>query len=106
MPAHSWFWPGREHVDPAKEATAQEKRLKNQTTTMKAEYARQGLDWDEEMRQLGREQKLREELGLPKLAGPSPSIMASGSLDELREELREEMEHSFGRMRRVSRAIP
>ncbi len=95
---HQWFWPGREHVDPAKEATAQEKRLKNQTTTLKAEFARQGLDWEEELLQLAREQKLREELGLPKLATSSPAVRASGSFEELGEELREEVEDHYNRI--------
>ena len=39
-----WFWDGHEHVDPSKEATAQEKRLANNTTTLAAEYAKQGKD--------------------------------------------------------------
>ena len=41
-----WFWNGHEHVDPAKEANAQATRLKNHTTTLAVEYARQGRDWE------------------------------------------------------------
>ena len=58
-----WFWDGHEHVDPSKEATypptrrvasrsevatsgALERRLANNTTTLAAEYARQGKDWE------------------------------------------------------------
>jgi len=63
-PAHQWFWDGTEHVDPAKEATAQEKRLKNNTTTLAAEYARQGKDWETELRQRAKEKQLMAELGL------------------------------------------
>jgi len=63
-PAHQWFWDGTEHVDPAKEATAQEKRLKNHTTTLAAEYARQGKDWETELRQRAKEKQLMAELGL------------------------------------------
>jgi len=33
---HQWFWDGREHVDPQKEATAQAQRLVNHTTTLAA----------------------------------------------------------------------
>ena len=61
---HVWFWDGQEHVDPAKEATAQEKRLASKTTTLAAEYARQGKDWETELRQIAKERKLMEELGI------------------------------------------
>ncbi len=43
-----WFWPGREHVDPAKEANAQQTRLKSGTTHRANEYARNGKDVDVE----------------------------------------------------------
>ena len=76
-----WFWDGLEHVDPSKEATypptrrvasrsevatsgAQEKRLANNTTTLAAEYAKQGKDWETELRQIAKEQKLMDELGI------------------------------------------
>ncbi len=71
-PAHTWFWDGVEHVDPAKEATAQATRLANHTTTLAAEYARQGRDWEEELRQRAKEQALMDELGLTP-AGVAPS---------------------------------
>jgi hypothetical protein len=47
-----------EHVDPAKEARAQALRLSNNTTTLAQEYARQGRDWEEELRQRARELEL------------------------------------------------
>lgn len=56
--SHQWFWDGNEHVDPLKEASAQEKRLANRTTTLAYEYARQGRDWEEELAQWTREQML------------------------------------------------
>lgn len=62
--AHKWFWDGLEHVDPAKEAKAQETRLNNNTTTLAKEYARAGLDWENELIQLARERKLMRKLGL------------------------------------------
>ena len=66
---HQWFWEGSEHVDPAKEAAAQETRLRNHTTTLAAEFAKQGKDWEVELRQSVREAAteaaLREEFGLP-----------------------------------------
>ncbi|MCX7806209.1 MAG: phage portal protein [Planctomycetota bacterium] len=65
LPAHQWFWDGFEHVDPSKEARAQEMRLKNHTTTLAHEYARQGKDWEVELRQRAKEVALMKELGLP-----------------------------------------
>lgn len=61
---HTWFWDGSEHVDPNKEANAQAIRLSSLTTTLAAEYAKQGKDWEVELRQLAREQDLKKELGL------------------------------------------
>jgi len=69
LPEHAWFWDGVEHVDPAKEATAQATRLANHTTTLAAEYARQGRDWEQELRQRAKERALMDELGLT----PAPS---------------------------------
>jgi len=61
---HQWFWDGFEHVDPAKEANAQATRLASNTTTLAAEYAKAGLDWESELRQRAREIALMRELGL------------------------------------------
>jgi lambda family phage portal protein len=61
---HQWFWDGHEHVDPAKEATAQATRLASHTTTLAAEYARQGKDWETELRQRAKEVALMKELNL------------------------------------------
>ena len=76
-----WFWDGHEHVDPSKEATypptrrvasrsevatsgAQEKRLANNTTTLAEENAKQGKDWETELRQRAKEKKLMDALGI------------------------------------------
>lgn len=61
---HQWFWDGHEHVDPAKEANAQATRLASNTTTLASEYAKQGKDWETELRQRAKEVKLMMELGL------------------------------------------
>ena len=61
---YEWFWPGSEHVDPLKEANAAFVRLQTNTTTLAAEYARQGKDWEAEIRQRARELALMAELGL------------------------------------------
>jgi lambda family phage portal protein len=61
---HQWFFDGHEHVDPLKEASAQATRLTNHTTTLANEYAKQGRDWESELRQRAKERQLMEELGL------------------------------------------
>jgi capsid protein len=61
-PTRAWFWDGMEHVDPSKEAKAQETRLKNNTTTLALEYARIGMDWEDAIRQRAREKKLIRDL--------------------------------------------
>ena len=68
-----WFFDGTEHVDPAKEANAQATRLSSNTTTLAAEYARQGKDWETELRQRAKERALMQELGLTETsAAPTP----------------------------------
>ena len=61
---HVWFWDGHEHVDPSKEASAQDVRLKNRTTNLAIEYAKQGKDWESELRQCAKEKELMDELGI------------------------------------------
>jgi len=86
LPAHQWFWDGFEHVDPSKEASAQETRLKNHTTTLAHEYARQGKDWEMELRQRAKEVALMKELGLPanepKPAGSPAPATEPGATEE------------------------
>ena len=62
---HQWFWDGREHVDPLKEAAAQEIKLRNHTTSLAREYGKLGLDWEPELEQLAREAAKCRALGLP-----------------------------------------
>ncbi len=69
---YQWFWDGTEHVDPQKEASAQQTRLANHTTTLAHEYARDGRDWAEALRQRAKEVALMEQLGLPV---PVPTTM-------------------------------
>ena len=64
-PRHLWFWDGFPHVDPGKEATAQEKRLANNTTTLAAECAKDGRDYMSVLHQRAKEIKLMKELGIP-----------------------------------------
>jgi len=74
--SHQWFWDGNEHVDPAKEATAQQTRLSSHTTTLASEYAKQGRDWESELRQRAKEVTLMKELGLA--LEPTQSLQPAG----------------------------
>ena len=88
---HTWFWDGVEHVDPAKEANAQATRLANHTTTLAAEYARQGRDWEDELRQRAKEVRLLRELGLPEgLAAPAADPTDTDETEDERDESRKE----------------
>jgi capsid protein len=81
---HQWFWDGHEHVDPLKEANAQATRLANHTTTLANEYARQGRDWEAELRQRAKEQQLLDELGLT-AADATPREEQEDATEELDE---------------------
>lgn len=76
----SWVWDGKDHVDPAKEANAAETRLRSHTTTLAAEYAKQGKQWDVELRQRAAEVALQKELGL--FVDFTPEVNYGGNLDE------------------------
>jgi capsid protein len=59
---HEWHFASRDHVDPAKEANADNVRLNNGTLTYAAYYAKRGKDWKREERQRIRERITREML--------------------------------------------
>ena len=87
---HQWFWDGHEHVDPQKEAAAQAQRLENNTTTLATEYARQGKDWETELRQRAKEMALMKELGLtPAQTQPTPTNRSQPEEDTSDEEQRQ-----------------
>lgn len=66
-----WMWSAPGHVDRAKEASGQQIELTNNTTTLAREYARQGLDWETELRQRARELSVMRDLGItPEQAAP------------------------------------
>ncbi len=80
---HQWFWDGQEHVDPAKEANAQATRLASNTTTLAYEYARQGRDWEAELRQRAKELALMKELGLVVMpTPPAASVPVDQEVDD------------------------
>lgn len=53
---YAWDWPAAEPTDPVKQAEADELDLRNRTTTYARVYARRGLNSDDELRQVVREQ--------------------------------------------------
>jgi capsid protein len=92
---HEWHFPGRGHVDPNKEATADDNRFKNGSLTKSAYYAKQGKDWKREEQQWIRERiisevawnKAREEAGLTPMPFPLNTVNdASGRTVEVEPE--------------------
>lgn len=78
-----WHWDGFEHVDPEKEAKAQQIRLQNNTTTLADEYARQGQDYEIKVRQRAKEYQLCVSLGLPPYGPlPPPPMVPAAAQDE------------------------
>ncbi|MGN0871340.1 MAG: phage portal protein [Victivallales bacterium] len=61
-PRHIWFWDGREHVDPGKEANAAETNLANATTNLAEIWGKRGRDWEIELEQRVKELAKEEEL--------------------------------------------
>lgn len=72
---HVWFWDGQEHVDPVKEADAQETRLRSNTTTLSRECARSGMDWEEVLEQRSKERKRAKALGLDEVVDAQSRAM-------------------------------
>lgn len=97
---HVWMWRDREHVDPEKEAAAQEIRLRNHTTTLPDEWAKRGFDWETKVRQAARAYALLKELGLPL----SDTQQASTSPDDGDEDNEEQDEQKKQKGRAGSKA--
>lgn len=68
----AWMWPVRQHSDPAKEATALEKRLKSGTTNLMIECAAMGLDWQDVLEGEAEVQAFKRDLGI-QLTEPASS---------------------------------
>lgn len=67
VPEHEkrWTWETMPHVDPAKEASADEMGLNNNTTTLADVCAKNGgKDWEQVLKQRAREKDMEKELGL------------------------------------------
>jgi lambda family phage portal protein len=79
-----WFWDGIEHVDPVKEAQAAMIRLQSGLTTLSWEYAKEGRDWESEVRQIAKERALMQELGVDTQVwdiGPGPQDQGDNTGD-------------------------
>lgn len=59
-----WIGPGRGWVDPVKEAQASQIRMNSGISTLEAECAEQGTDWEEVLEQRAREFAKMRELGI------------------------------------------
>ena len=59
-----WIGPGRGHIDPLKEAKADQLEMDMGTLTLEQACAERGYDWEEVLEQKAREQKRMKELGI------------------------------------------
>lgn len=69
-----WIGPGRGAVDPVKAANAQRIRMETGATTLEMELAEDGIDPEDHIAQLGREEDMRKAAGLPSIF---PTVGAS-----------------------------
>ena len=67
-----WIGAGWKSIDPLKEAKSDEVNLKIKTTSRAKINARNGEDWEENIEQLGREQKKITDQGLKEEVQPNP----------------------------------
>jgi lambda family phage portal protein len=82
---HTWLWRGRGHVDPSKEASAQETRLGTFTTFLEDEWAKDGKDPETQWKKLEKQIRQLKKLGieLPGAAKkPRPTSGDDGDGDE------------------------
>ena len=62
----SWLWPMFDNIDMLTAARVQSIAIKNKTTTLATEYARQGKNWRTELAQFEKEQRFLSKLGIDK----------------------------------------
>jgi len=79
------------------EASAQETRLKNHTTTLAHEYSKQGRDWQDALRQRGKEVALMRELGLTDASAKPAAAVPARDVEDLSPEEMEEAAHALSR---------
>ena len=71
-PLARWLWPSIGHVDREKEMGGAKLALELNQTTLSAECARDGQDWEEVLEQRAKEKELERQLGLA-MAEPTQS---------------------------------
>ena len=82
MPRATWIWTGRGHVDPVKEATAQQMRLANNVTTHTDELGREGRDFRKTMKRRARDLAFMAKLGIPQVAPPNAAAAPDDAEDQ------------------------
>jgi capsid protein len=87
---HQWFWPSLgHHADPGKVASARTEALKNGTTTIAYEYAREGRDWEKEQesaaKSLGVSLPEYRKLVVQGIFGPPPAPPAAKATEDASE---------------------
>ena len=92
--AHQWFWDGFGHIDPHKDAQAQQTRLQNCTTTLKRECAREGLDSEVIIRERAKELEMMSRYGIPLTWNPLATLPMPAEDEEIEVEPEEEEEES------------
>lgn len=74
-----WIGPGRGYVDPVKEAQGASLRMGSLTSTLQAECADQGRDWEETLDQIQLEEEALKERGLQRIVSAGSSLLPSPS---------------------------
>ncbi len=96
MDDHQWFWDGHEHVDPQKEAAAQDTRLNNNSTTLTDEYSRSGKDAYKQLRKRARELRwmadLEKEFGVKFPANAATTAPRSDDSEDANEDEESQLE--------------
>jgi lambda family phage portal protein len=90
---HRWIWPAKEHVDPMKEAKAQQTRLQSMTTTFTEECYRDGTTPEKRRAVMAQEVKDFKKDGLPSPYGvPQVNVaqMAQDQADQAAEDAADE----------------
>ncbi|EWY36765.1 hypothetical protein N825_25360 [Skermanella stibiiresistens SB22] len=72
-----WIGPGRGYIDPVKETLAAQMRMEAGLSTLEAEAAEQGLDWQEVLEQRRRELDETDRLNLPRPAWATADLVAA-----------------------------
>ncbi len=91
IPGHLWYWDGREHVDPGKEANAAETNLANAATNLAEIWGKRGRDWEVELEQRimeeAKAQELRKKYGVAETERPEREKTVEEEPEEKEDEI-------------------